>query len=92
MKRSFRVYQKKRGDRRTGSRALGSLGELVFFGLFFLAGCVGLVLIVATILIPEWRVNHEFVETTCVVRGKEIGHSKGDEGDDRLSARNSNRI
>ena len=81
MSRSFRVYQKKRGNRRTGSRALGSLGELVFFGLFFLAGCAGLVLIVAAMLIPEWRVNHEFVETTCVVRGKEIGRSGGDDGD-----------
>jgi len=81
LSRSFRVYQKKRGNRRTGSRALGSLGELVFFGIFFLAGCAGLVLIVATVLIPEWRVNHEFVETTCVVRGKEIGSSSGDDGD-----------
>ncbi len=81
MARSFRVYQKKRGNRRTGSRTLGSLGELVFFGMFFLAGCAGIVLLVATSLIPEWRVSHEFVETTCVVRGKEIARSDGDEGD-----------
>ena len=78
MSRSFRVYQKKRGNRRTGSHALGSLGELIFFGLFLLAGCTGFVLIVANMLIPEWRVNNEFVETACIVRGKEIG--RGSDG------------
>lgn len=80
MSRSFRVYQKKRGNRRTGSRALGSFGELVFFGLFLLVGCAGIVVMVITLLVPEWRVNHEFVETTCVIRGKEIGESQGEDG------------
>jgi hypothetical protein len=66
--RSFRIYGKKRGHRRTGSRLLGSLGEAVFFAVFFLLGCGGLVLIFATVVIPEWRVNHSFVEQTCTVR------------------------
>ena len=81
MARSFRVYQKKRGNRRTGSRTLGSLGELVFFALFFLAGCGGIVILLTAFIIPEWRVNHEFVETTCTVRDKELGRTSGDEGD-----------
>ena len=78
MSRSFRVYQKKRGNRRTGSRALGSLGELVFFGGVFFTGCSGIVFIVSNFLIPQWRVNHEFVETACTVRSKAIGRSNGD--------------
>ncbi|MBN2294355.1 MAG: DUF3592 domain-containing protein [Pirellulales bacterium] len=80
MSRLFRVYQKKRGNRRTGSRALGSFGELVFFGLFLLIGCAGLVVMVTTLLIPEWRVNHEFVETTCVILAKQIGSQDGEDG------------
>lgn len=80
MSRSFRVYQKKRGNRRTGSHALGSLAELVFFGLFLLLGCAGTVAMVIMLLIPEWQVNHEFVETTCVILGKEIGSTQSDDG------------
>lgn len=79
MSRSFRVYEKKRGNRRTGSGALGTAGETAFFGLLFLAGCGGIVAIILTLVIPEWRANNEFVETTCVVRGKAIGRSGGDE-------------
>ena len=58
---------------------MGGFAELVFFGLFLLVGCAGIVMMVMTLLIPEWRVNNEFVETTCVVRGKRIGesHSEG---------------
>ncbi len=80
MSRTFRVYQKKRGNRRTGSHSLGGFAELVFFGLFLLIGCAGIVATVIMLLIPEWRANHEFVETTCVVRGKEIGDWQGEDG------------
>ena len=41
--RSFRYYGKKRGHRRTGSPALGSVGEAVFFAVLLLLGCGGLV-------------------------------------------------
>ena len=67
MARSFRLYEKKRGNRWTGSKRFGSLGEGLFFAVFFLLGCVGLVFILATQVIPEWRVNHAFVETQCTV-------------------------
>ena len=36
--RFFRFVEKKRGERRTGSNLLGSLGEAVFCGSLFLLG------------------------------------------------------
>jgi hypothetical protein len=36
--RWFRLYEKKRGDRRTGSSFQGRFGEAVFFGFLFLLG------------------------------------------------------
>jgi len=65
--RNFRWYEKKRGNRRTGSSRLGRAGELLFFAALFLLGCGGLVAIFTFFVIPEWRVNHDFVETTCTV-------------------------
>jgi hypothetical protein len=67
MARPFRLYIKKRGDRRTGSEQLGSVGEAVFFAFFLGMGTVALIAILANVVIPEWRVNHEFVETTGAV-------------------------
>ena len=80
MARSFRVVEKKRGERRTGSEKVGSAGEVLFFAIFFLLGCAGLVLVFLTLVFPEWRANHEFAETTSTVLGKRIGQSKDDEG------------
>ena len=80
--RSFRYYGKKRGHRRTGSPALASMGEAVFSGVFLLLGCCGLVWMLADYVVPEWRVNHEFVETTCRVLDKQIGEK--DFGEDGL--------
>ena len=42
MRRPFRWWGKKRGQRRTGSKLLGSVGEALFFGLLFLLGVVSL--------------------------------------------------
>jgi len=70
--RNFRVYLKKRGSRRTGSPALGIIGEAVFFSLLFLAGCVGLVCVFAWFIIPEWRANHEFIRHACRVLDKRV--------------------
>lgn len=44
----FRFLGKKRGDRRTGSRLGGSVGEAIFFGLLFLLGAVALAALVST--------------------------------------------
>lgn len=70
MARSFRLYEKKRGNRWTGSKRFGTLGEGLFFGASFLLGCCGLVVLLGSLVIPEWRVNHAFVETSCTVLKK----------------------
>ena len=80
MPRTFRFYGKKRGNRRTGSSTLGSAGELLFYAAFLLAGCGGLVALFAFLVIPEWRVNNEFVERSCVVIQKRIGETKDEDG------------
>ena len=46
--RSFRLYEKKRGNRRTGSSKLGTAGEAVFFAALVLLGCAGLAVLFAT--------------------------------------------
>jgi len=78
--RVFRVYEKKRGHRRTGSSQLGRAGELLFFAAFFLLGIGGLVAMSAWFVIPEWRVNHEFVEHLCTVLDKRIAEREGSDG------------
>jgi len=74
--RGFRYYEKKRGDRRTGSSSFGSLGEALFFAVFLLLGCGGATLMFYQFVVPEWRVYHEFVETTCKVLNKRIDEKK----------------
>lgn len=80
MARGFRFYEKKRGNRRTGSKTLGSAGEALFFASFFLVGCLGVVVLFATLVIPEWRTNHEFVRHQCVVRETRLAEKDGDDG------------
>lgn len=80
MARGFRFYEKKRGNRRTGSHALGSAGEALFFAVFFLIGCLGVVVLFATLVIPEWRTNYEFVRHPCLVRETRLAEKKGEEG------------
>ena len=78
--RSFRYYGKKRGHRRTGSSQLGSVGEAVFWAALLLLGCAGAALLVLNFVLPEWRVNHEFIETTCKVLDKRIGEKASKDG------------
>ncbi len=80
MARNFRFYQKKRGNRRTGSNKLGSAGEAIFFAVLLLLGCAGLVVMFATLVVPEWRANHEFLQGTCTVRATRIGQKEADDG------------
>jgi Protein of unknown function (DUF3592) len=70
--RTFRWYQKKRGHRRTGSRTLGSIGEALFFAFFLLIGGIALAVMISTLIIPEWQVNHEFVEQSCKIIGRKL--------------------
>jgi len=78
--RNFRFYEKKRGNRSTGSKTVGSLGEALFFGALLALGCGGLVLILVMLVIPEWRANHAFLEAPCVVLDKRVGRHEGGDG------------
>ncbi len=78
--RSFRYYQKKRGHRRTGSPALASAGEAAFWAVLLLLGCGGAVWLFVGVVVPEWRVHHEFIETTCRVLDKRIARRETEDG------------
>jgi hypothetical protein len=77
--RSFRLYEKKRGNRRTGSKKLGSAGEALFSAVLFLLGWIGLAVLVVTLVIPEWRANHEFTKQTCTILDARIGEKLDEE-------------
>ena len=82
MSRFIRLYEKKRGDRRTGSKAFGNLGEALFFGFFFVIGCAAFAFMFWMLLWPEWRANRQFAETTAVVEDRTlgVGAASGDSG------------
>src|SRR4029079_15344020 len=73
LSRWFRFYEKKRGDRRTVPKKFGSVGEALFFGFFFAVGCAGVWAMLDLLIVPEWRANPHFVETTCTVIEKRVG-------------------
>lgn len=73
MSRFFRLYEKKRGDRRTGSQAFGNLGEALFFGIFFAVGCIAFAYMFVTLVWQEWRANRQFAPATCVVVARQVG-------------------
>jgi hypothetical protein len=56
------------------------VGETLFWTAFFLLGCGGVVAVISHLVVPEWRVNHEFVETTCKVLDKRVTEKQGDDG------------
>ncbi|HTN76348.1 MAG TPA: hypothetical protein VL096_13915 [Pirellulaceae bacterium] len=47
MARLFRLWEKKRGERRTGSRLMGGVGEALFSGAMFVLGIAALTSVVA---------------------------------------------
>jgi hypothetical protein len=51
VQRIFRVWEKKRGHRHTGSPVVGSVGEAIFFGAMFLLGSVSLAGVFASQLV-----------------------------------------
>jgi hypothetical protein len=65
--RQFRLYGKKRGARRTGSRRLGMLGEAALYLLLFGVGASVLTLMLKGFIVPEWRANRYFQKTLCTV-------------------------
>ncbi|MEX0675955.1 MAG: DUF3592 domain-containing protein [Pirellulales bacterium] len=73
MSRFFRLYEKKRGNRRTGSKTVGDAGEALFFGIFFAVGCAAFAYMLVALVWPEWRANRQFEPATCVVIAKRVG-------------------
>jgi hypothetical protein len=65
-----RIFGKKRGHRRTGSQAWGSFGDGLFHGVLVFAGIVFATLLISGVAVPEWRINHDFIETRGRVLGK----------------------
>ena len=67
-----RIFGKKRGHRRTGSEAWGTVGDAAFHAALLLAGLVFGGLLVSGVAVPEWRINHDYLPTTGTVVGKRI--------------------
>ena len=74
--RSFRMYGKKRGHRRTGSEKLGSAGEALALAGVLALGIVFAVFLVRMPVLPEWRANRDFVETSGVAKATRVGDIK----------------
>ena len=80
MARNFRYYEKKRGHRRTGSRLFGTVGEALFFAAMTVVGCAGIFAGVSWLIIPEWRVNHGFIEHSCRVIDRRVVEVQSEKG------------
>jgi hypothetical protein len=77
--RQFRPYGKKRGNRRTGSRTLGSAGLSLLYLAFFFLGSLAMALTVTRVVIPDLRVNQQFVEAKCLVLQTRAGKQEVNE-------------
>jgi hypothetical protein len=53
---------------------------ILFFGLFFVGGCLLLVMVVWGMLLKEWRVNNRYLPNTCLVLDKRVASMTSDEG------------
>src|SRR5690348_6466898 len=79
--RFIRLYEKKRGDRRTGSSVFGNLSEALFFGFFLIVGCVAFAAMFGGLVWPEWRANRQFAAARCVVLDKHVHETPATEND-----------
>ncbi len=80
MTRSIRFYVKKRGERRTDSPAFGTITSIILFSLMFVVGSLFAAYLLVAFLIPEWRVNTAFVETTGVVVSQRLATREPTQG------------
>lgn len=62
-----RFFSKKRGHRRTGSEVWGSVGEALFHAALVVAGVAFGGLLITGIAVPEWRINHDYIESRGTV-------------------------
>jgi hypothetical protein len=76
----LRLYEKKRGQRRTGSSKLGSAGEALFFAVFLVFGIAAFTITLATMAWPELRANRHFLETHCTIVKTAISELRTDDG------------
>jgi hypothetical protein len=67
-----RLYAKKRGHRRTVSREWGVLGDGIFHAILLASGLFFGGLLVSGVVAPEWRINNEYVRTTCTILSKGV--------------------
>lgn len=72
----FRVFTKKRGDRRTMSDARAHVAQAVIFAAMFVGGGAVLAGVLSRMTIREWRANHEFVETRCRIVAEQIARDE----------------
>lgn len=66
------LFSKRRGNRDTSPRALTALGTALYFLVFLLGGVGALLLLLQTLVIPEWEANREFVEARATVLDKRL--------------------
>jgi len=71
--RWFRLFEKKRGNRRTGSERIAGLWEAAFFASLFLLGCLGFWLALRFLLLPEWRSGKDFLPVPCRILETRLG-------------------
>jgi Protein of unknown function (DUF3592) len=64
---------------RNGSDGFRPGCSIVFFGVFFLFGCVALAGIIWGMVVPEWRANHSYLPNACVVLAKRVASKHFDE-------------
>ncbi len=70
-----RFFAKKRGHRRTGSREWGVVGDGLFHGMLLLGGLFFGGLLVSGVAAPEWRINHDYLESECMILAKGLARA-----------------
>ena len=65
-----RFFAKKRGHRRTGSREWGVVGDGLFHALLLAGGLFFGGLLASGVAAPEWRINHDYLESQCTILAK----------------------
>ncbi len=75
----FRFLVKKRGARSTSSNKSGDLALALFFAALFFSGVGFSSYLLVTLIVPEWRVNHSFVEASALVLETRLRTTEEDE-------------
>lgn len=68
----FRIFTKKRGERRTSSDLGGRIALILFFAVIMIAGGAVLAGVLRRMTIQEWRAKHEFVATEAVIVNERV--------------------